>query len=129
MSGSGGSARGGDSAAGGDFAPEDAGIAPPMRNGEVVFEAPWQGRAFGMARAMSDAGVFAWDEFRAQLIEELSKAEATRAPFDYYRSFLTALERLVTDRGLLSARALDARLETLRRRAPGHDHRHEHGDG
>ncbi len=119
--------RSGGSAPGGDFAPEDAGIAPPMHNGEVVFEAPWQGRAFGMARAMSDAGLFAWDDFRARLIEELGKAEASRAPFDYYRSFLRALERLVTDRGLLPAAALDARLETLRRRAPGHDHRHGHG--
>ena len=33
----------------------DGRIAPPTANGEVVFEAPWQGRVFGMARLLAEA--------------------------------------------------------------------------
>jgi len=32
----------------------------PSRNGELVFQAPWEGRAFGMAVALHDAGLFTW---------------------------------------------------------------------
>lgn len=104
-----------------DFSPADA-LAPPMTNGEVIFEAPWQGRVFGMARSMAQAGVFDWDEFRAYLIEAL--AEAAPEPFDYYRHFLEALERLLADRGLLSPEVLSQRFGTLLARPHGHDHPH-----
>ena len=40
-------------------------IAPPMANGELVFESPWEGRVFGMARVLCEQGLFEWDEFRA----------------------------------------------------------------
>ena len=39
-------------------------LAPPMANGELLFEAPWQARVFGMARALSEQGLYTWDEFR-----------------------------------------------------------------
>ena len=29
-------------------------MAPPAANGEVVFEAPWQGRVFAMARLLAE---------------------------------------------------------------------------
>jgi hypothetical protein len=29
-------------------------LAVPRKNGELVFEAPWEGRVFGMAVAMSE---------------------------------------------------------------------------
>ncbi len=50
--------------------------AVPRRNGELVFDAPWQGRVFGMAVALSDAGLFPWEEFRQALIREVAAAEA-----------------------------------------------------
>ncbi|HEX7037142.1 MAG TPA: nitrile hydratase accessory protein [Pseudomonadales bacterium] len=106
------------------FAPGDA-AAPPMQNGEVVFEAPWQGRVFGMARAMAAAGVFEWDEFRARLIDELA-TWTPEQPFAYYDHFLHALERVLSERGLVSETALAARLDALARRPPGHDHAHGH---
>ena len=40
----------------------------PRKNGELVFEAPWQARAFGMAVALAQQGRYAWDDFRCQLI-------------------------------------------------------------
>ena len=40
----------------------------PRRNGEIVFDAPWQSRAFGLAVGLSQAGVYPWDDFRESLI-------------------------------------------------------------
>ena len=34
---------------------------PPMANGEVLFDEPWQGRVFAMALLLVDQGCFAWD--------------------------------------------------------------------
>ena len=74
----------------------------PRRNGELVFEAPWQGRIFGMAVALSEQGVFAWDEFRAALVRKIADAEARRDEFRYYQSWLAAFEDVLAARGLLS---------------------------
>ena len=51
----------------------DGTLSPPMVNGEVVFETPWQGRVFGMAKSLADAGLYSWDEFRACLIDEVAR--------------------------------------------------------
>jgi nitrile hydratase accessory protein len=103
--------------------------APPMANGELAFEAPWQGRAFGMATALAAAGVFSWDEFRAELIARIAAWEE-RAPegtdYPYYDCFLEALERLLEVRGVLPAADLSARRASFEGRRPGHDHPHGH---
>lgn len=110
-----------------DFVPADGALAPPCVNGELVFEAPWQGRAFGMARAMVEAGVFEWDEFRACLIDELAGRESSAdAPFPYWEHFLRALETLLATRNLVSTGALAERCEAFMSRAHGHDHLHQH---
>ena len=44
-------------------------LAVPRTNGELVFEAPWEGRVFGMAVALNDQGVYPWRDFRDQLVE------------------------------------------------------------
>lgn len=110
------------------------GLAPPMANGEVLFEAPWQGRVFGMARALAAAGVYDWDEFRARLIEELAgwdraAAVDAAAEFAYYDHFLRAFERLLLDKGLVTAAGVGSRTAEFRARPHGHDHHHAgHGD-
>ena len=47
----------------------------PRKNGELVFEAPWQARAFGMAIALAQQGRYAWDDFRRQFIASIAQAE------------------------------------------------------
>ena len=37
--------------------------AVPRKNGELVFETPWESRSFGIAVALSKSGVFDWEEF------------------------------------------------------------------
>ncbi len=96
--------------------PADRGIsamtgdaALPRRNGELVFDAPWEGRAFGLAVAMNESGVYDWDHFRDVLVAEATAAERHGEPPGYYERWLRALERLVLDRGLVTAAELDAR--------------------
>jgi cobaltochelatase CobN len=78
-----------------------ASSAVPRENGELVFDAPWQGRVFGMAVALSEQGVFAWEDFRHALIRELAAAEARGGEFRYYDAWLAAFEGVLTGRGVL----------------------------
>lgn len=98
---------------------------PPMANGEVVFEAPWQSRAFGMARALCDQGLYDWDEFRTYLIEEIDVWERTRSAddkYEYFDRFLAALTKLLADKGICAPGELDLRTEEFAARPHGHDH-------
>jgi nitrile hydratase accessory protein len=70
----------------------------PRRNGELVFEAPWQGRAFGMAVALTKTRHFAWDAFREVLIAEI----AAHPDAAYYASWLGAFERFVVERHVVT---------------------------
>ncbi len=102
-------------------------LAPPMANGEVVFEAPWQGRAFGMARTLAEAGAYSWDEFREQLIRAIgewdrSAAAEAGAEYEYWDHFLVALEALLEEKGLVPGAVQRERMSELAARPHGHDH-------
>jgi nitrile hydratase accessory protein len=103
--------------------------APPMTNGELVFEAPWQGRAFGIARALAEQGLYAWDDFRDSLIAEIRRSDTTPptgSAYAYYDRFLAALEAVLVQRGVLAAAELRRRVAELAARPDGHDHDHDH---
>ena len=78
----------------------------PRRNGELVFEAPWQGRAFGMALAVVDRLGLPWVQFQRRLIDAI----AAHPDAPYWDCWLVALERLVVDHGLLSGEELERTL-------------------
>jgi len=84
-------------------------VAPPRRNGELTFEAPWQGRAFGMAVALSEQALYAWDEFREELIRAVAEAEARADGFAYYEVWVETFERLLRTKGLVTREELDER--------------------
>jgi nitrile hydratase accessory protein len=98
--------------------------APPRRNGELVFAAPWQSRIFGLTLALHEAGLFAWDEFRARLIAAIAAWERAHeeADWSYYACWLAALEDLLAARGLCATAEVDARERALAARPAGHDH-------
>lgn len=73
----------------------------PRRNGELVFATPWQGRVFGMATALSDAGVFEWEAFRQRLIARIAEAERRPEPFEYYACWLAAFEDVLGAAGIV----------------------------
>jgi len=76
--------------------------AVPRKNGDLVFAEPWQGRAFGMAVALSEQGAFDWEEFRQELIAQVGAAEGRGGPFEYYEIWLATFERLLAVKGLVS---------------------------
>jgi nitrile hydratase accessory protein len=69
-----------------------------------VFRAPWEAQAFGMAVALHARGAFTWKEWAERLAAEIAGARARGESDDgtrYYRHWLTALEALVHDKGLV----------------------------
>ena len=87
----------------------DERVALPRQNGELVFEAPWEARAFGLAVALNEAGVYAWRDFSQGLAAETAALEAQGAAASYYERWLEALEKLAIARGLVTLDELDAR--------------------
>ena len=86
----------------------------PRDTDEPVFAEPWQAQAFALAVKLSEEGHFSWKEWAAALTEELKSAANRGEPDDgshYYEHWLTALERLVTAKGLSNPAAMLARKE------------------
>jgi len=81
----------------------------PRKNGELVFEAPWEGRAFGMAVVMHDRGTYQWHDFRDRLVEHI-----TDASVPYYESWLSALESLLLGHGLIEQDELETRFQDFK---------------
>ena len=82
----------------------DGEAALPRKNGELVFAAPWEGRAFGLAVLLSEKGAYAWDDFRTRLVQEIAEGD-----HPYYESWLDALQALLLARGVVSAEELSQR--------------------
>jgi nitrile hydratase accessory protein len=75
-----------------------------------AFEAPWQARAFAVAVALTED--VPWERFQRRLVEEVNRGSDRPSAPDrdpeatYYRQWLRALERFVTDEGLLDPAAV-----------------------
>ena len=99
--------------------------APPRRNGELVFGAPWESRLFGLTLSLHRAGLFAWEEFRARLIAEIHAWEASghpQAEWSYYARWQAAFEALLAAKGLCAPPELELRMRAFAARPDGHDH-------
>lgn|SRR5487761_1398578 len=99
----------------------------PRKNGELVFDALWEGRVFGMAVALNEQGLYPWREFRDQLAEEIKAADDTGAQSSYYERFLRSFEKLMLAKGFVSPEELDARTSEYAsgdRDEDEHDHTH-----
>ena|SRR5947209_4682091 len=93
-------------------------VCPPRDNGEIVFDAPWQRRVFGLTMALCRSDAYEWQTFRQRLIRRIAEDE-TRP---YWRSWVAALEDLLVDTATLLPADLDARHRQLLQRPPRHDH-------
>ena len=99
-----------------EVADKAEGVGAPSANGELVFEAPWEGRVLSIAVCLSDSDQLAWESFRARLIREIG--EDPQSP--YYVQFLNALQEALVGEGLLSEEEIEQRAKLLAE-AP-HDH-------
>jgi nitrile hydratase accessory protein len=85
----------------------------PRRNGEPVFNEPWESRAFGIAVALCEAGACSWDEFRERLIAEITAADARGDHSGYYERFLRALTGVLETKGLCGADEIRRRMTLI----------------
>ena len=89
------------------------GDSPPRLEGKLCFAQPWERQAFGVALALSKSGHFDWEDFRLKLIAAIDEWEGSHALDDpswsYYERWLTALERLLIESGLITREDLLAR--------------------
>ena len=69
----------------------------PRQNGEPVFAAPWESRAFGLAAAYLGGRGEDWTRFRHELIDAIAELGPDTP---YYEAWVTALERLLAADGL-----------------------------
>jgi nitrile hydratase accessory protein len=77
-----------------------------------VFEAPWEAQAFAMAVALHARGAFTWPEWAGTLADVIREARLRGDPDTgegYYVHWLTALERIVARRGLVTPERLAQR--------------------
>ena len=109
--------------------------APPRLNGELVFDAPWEGRSFAMAMALVQGGHFSWDDFRDHLIAAVQRWETHPVgEYRYYERWQEALESIVRERAIVSEPEVDALAAVYAARPAGHYHRdrdhghHDHRD-
>ena len=72
--------------------------APPRRNGELVFDAPWQARAFALCIAIMEREGLDWAAFRRHLVPAIESTPD--AP--YYEQFVVALSAFAGELGLVA---------------------------
>ena len=102
-----------------------AASAPITRDGDgPVFPAPWAARAFALAVALNERGLFTWSEWAETLGAELRKAEqrGSADPEDYWRAWLSALERMLASKQLAESADLADLREVWRRAAEATPH-------
>lgn len=89
-----------------------------------MFRAPWEAQAFAMALALHERGAFTWKEWAQVLGEVIAEVRQRGEPDtgeDYYRHWLTALERVTTRKGIVTDAMLKQRRtqwEAAARRTP-----------
>jgi nitrile hydratase accessory protein len=74
-----------------------------------VFREPWEAEAFAIAVTLHERGLFSWGEWTAVLGDEIKRAQVKGDPDTgetYYRHWLTALERIVAEKGVTNMAAL-----------------------
>ena len=101
----------------------------PRANGELVFEAPWQARAFGVAVGLvreqeARLGGVPQPPDRRDRAWEREHRDSPSDGYKYYERWLAALERLVLETGMVTAQELES--EILRATAADRHHGHDH---
>src|ERR671923_1770096 len=91
-------------------------VSPPRDNGEIVFAAPWERRAFGLTVALCRSGTCDWEDFRERLIARIAEDESR----NYWASWAAALEDVLGSEAALERGELDALHSAYRERPPGH---------
>ena len=74
-----------------------------------VFQAPWEAYAFALAVQLSEQGIFNWSEWSEALTMEIRNAGEDNQGSQYYHYWMAALEKLLTQNGIITEEALQKR--------------------
>lgn len=55
-------------------------LAPPRKNGELQFDAPWESRIFGLAVMLERRQVCSWEELGARLAARAARSSVPESP-------------------------------------------------
>lgn len=104
--------------------PMDGDVAYPRKNGEPVFDAPWQSRAFGMVVNLHTQGLYPWDDFKSRLIAQVADGdraavcagapEASGKGSTYYDQWVEAFSRLLVDKNMVTAEEMAQRIDDFK---------------
>ena len=81
----------------------------PQDNDGPVFREPWEAQAFAMTLTLYQRGLFTWEEWATALGSEIKRAQAAGDPDSgetYYLHWLSALEKLVAEKGVTTTETL-----------------------
>src|SRR5699024_5935306 len=101
---------------------------PLDAEGEPVFFAPWQAKAFAITVALHAKGVFSWPEWAEALAREcadnaaLADGRAAEHNEAYYTAWLAALEELLAARRIVVADVVDETTRIWQRAAEATPH-------
>lgn len=87
-----------------------------------TFHEPWQAQAFAMTIALHQKGLFSWKEWATCLSAQLGELGAAEDGSDYYRRWLSALEKLLSDKGVAAGSEIDALAASWQRAAHATPH-------
>jgi nitrile hydratase accessory protein len=98
---------------------------------QMGFQHPWEIRAFAMAVAAHRQLKFDWSEFQQSLILSIQAWETTNSdtgevPWSYYQHWVTALEAVLANAGLLSQADLNLHTEHVLALPPNRNHHEAH---
>lgn len=80
----------------------------PKDSDGPIFAEPWQAQAFALTLRLNAEGVFVWSDWAAALSRELASDHDDDGS-RYYTHWVTALESLLTERGVLATPELAER--------------------
>jgi hypothetical protein len=94
-----------------DLLDVDGVAAPPRRNGELVFDSPWQSRVFGLCAAVVET---CFDGDREPFRQQLIAAIAAEPDRPYWDSWTLALQQLVVEAGLVDEHVIERHIDAAR---------------
>ncbi|WP_225886514.1 nitrile hydratase accessory protein [Leptolyngbya sp. PCC 6406] len=81
---------------------------------EPVFNAPWEAKAFAIVNHLAILEHYTWPEWTQYLSSAIAATEkAAPGAVTYYEHWVMACEKLLADKGLLDAQAIDERINQM----------------
>lgn len=81
---------------------------------EPVFNAPWEATAFAIVNQLATLEHCTWSEWTQYLASAIAAtAKAAPGSMTYYEQWVLACEKLLADKGLLDAQAIDHKIQEL----------------